>query len=210
MKTIVCFGDSNTWGSDPVTDTRFPFDVRWPGVLRRLLGDGYWVIEEGLPGRTTVWDDPIEGFKNGRDYMIPCLKSHMPIDLITIMLGSNDLKKRFSLSAFDVAEGAGVLVEIVQRSDAGPEGKPPKLLLIAPPPLAALPGTRLADMFEGAQEKSLKLAEQFRRVAQERGCELLNAGDVITSSPIDAIHLEADQHRRLAEAVAEQVKSMLV
>ncbi|MBC7812535.1 MAG: hydrolase, partial [Burkholderiales bacterium] len=116
MKSIVCFGDSNTWGYDPVSKGRFARDKRWTGVLRQTLGEGYLIIEEGLNGRTTVWDDPIGYFKNGRDYLIPCLDTHCPFDLITIMLGTNDLKKRFSVSAYDIADSAGMLVDIVQRS----------------------------------------------------------------------------------------------
>lgn len=100
MKTIVCYGDSNTWGYDPVTMDRLPITQRWTGVLAQELGAGYRVIEEGLNGRTTVWDDPIEGYKNGKEYLIPCLETHRPIDLITILLGTNDLKMRFSVSAY--------------------------------------------------------------------------------------------------------------
>ena len=91
MKTILCFGDSNTWGYNPENGQRFGPEERWTGILRNSLGEDYRVIEEGLNGRTTLWDDPIAGFKNGLDYLMPCLESHMPFDLITIMLGTNDL-----------------------------------------------------------------------------------------------------------------------
>lgn len=207
MKTILCYGDSNTWGYDPATGERFPRDVRWPGVLRQTLGEGYWVVEEGLGGRTTVWDDPIEGYKNGKEYLIPCLETHRPLDLVTIMLGTNDLKKRFSLSAFDIAEGAGVLVRTVQKSEAGPAGGAPKVLLIAPPPIARL--TEFAEMFEGSEEKSRRFGEHYRRVAEECGCPFLDAGQVIVSSALDGIHFEAEEHRKLGEAVAARVKELL-
>jgi lysophospholipase L1-like esterase len=106
VRTILRYGDSNTRGFDPEPGERFPEDVRWPGVLRTRLGDDYRVIEEGLSGRTTVWDDPIEGVhKNGRTYLRPCLESHSPVDLIALMLGTNDLKKRFGSSASDIAQG---------------------------------------------------------------------------------------------------------
>ena len=104
MKTILCYGDSNTWGYDPSSQQRFGPEERWTGVLQKELGMEYRIIEEGLNGRTTVWDDPIEGFKNGMSYLIPCIESHKPFDLITIMLGTNDLKIRFSVSAYDIAE----------------------------------------------------------------------------------------------------------
>lgn len=207
LKTILCYGDSNTWGWNPATEERYARDERWPGVLRQEVGEGYLVIEEGLPGRTTVWDDPIEGYKNGKEYLIPCLESHRPIDLVTILLGTNDLKVRFSVSAYDVASGTGVLVDIVQRSDAGPNGGAPSVLLMAPPPLGRL--TEYAEMFEGAKLKSRKLAEHFRRVADEYGCAFLDTSDIIVSSDIDGVHIEADEHRKLGQAVAAVVRNML-
>lgn len=207
MRTILCYGDSNTWGYDPATTERFDRDTRWPGVLRQELGEGYLVIEEGLNGRTTVWDDPIEGYKNGKEYLIPCLETHKPLDLVVIMLGTNDLKKRFSVSAFDIAYSAGVLVDAVKKSEAGPDAAAPKVLLVCPPPVGKL--TEFAEMFEGAEEKSRRLAEWFRRVAQEQGCQLLEAGESVTSSDLDGIHFEADEHRKLGQAVAGAVKQIL-
>lgn len=207
FKTVLCYGDSNTWGYDPRTGGRYPRDTRWPGVLRRALGEGYLVIEEGLNGRTTVWDDPIEGYKNGKSYLIPCLETHRPIDLVVIMLGTNDLKMRFSVSAFDIANGAGVLVDVAQRSATGPGGGPPQVLLVAPPPVAKLTG--FAEMFEGAERKSARFAEQYRRVATERRCAFLDASTVIRSSDLDGIHLEAGEHEKLAVAVARKVEAIL-
>lgn len=208
MKTIVCYGDSNTWGAIPGQEGRYGRDERWPGVLRQELGAGYLIIEEGLGGRTTVWDDPIEGYKNGKEYLIPCLASHQPLDLVMIMLGTNDLKKRFSLTAFDIAHGAGVLVEIAQNSAAGPDGQAPKVLLLAPPPLAQLAGTEFADMFEDGEAKSKQLAYHYRRVAQELGCDLLDTAEVIVSSPLDGIHFEVAEHRKLGQAVAARVRKI--
>ena len=207
MKTIVCFGDSNTWGYDPVTKERLGRDARWTGVMWQTLGEGYAVIEEGLNGRTTLWDDPIEGYKNGKDYLIPCLETHRPFDLMTIMLGTNDLKKRFSVSAYDIASSAGVLVDIVKNSDAGLNRNPPKVLLLAPPPVTKL--TDFAQMFEGSQEKSKRFAEEFRRTAAEHGCELLDTSTVIVSSDLDGIHFEAAEHQKLGRAVAAKIKQML-
>ncbi len=92
IKTILCYGDSNTWGYIPATAGRYPPDVRWPGVMRKLLGEKYNVIEEGLNGRTTVWEDPYKPGRNGLELLIPILDSHNPIDLVVVMLGTNDLK----------------------------------------------------------------------------------------------------------------------
>jgi lysophospholipase L1-like esterase len=208
MKRILCYGDSNTWGYDPATQDRFERDTRWTGVLRNSLGEGYEVIEEGLNGRTTVWDDPIEGYKNGHTYLIPCLETHRPLDLVVIMLGTNDLKMRFSLPPSDIASGAGMLVKAVQQSEAGYTGKPPKVLLIAPPPVARL--SEFAEMFTGAEEKSKKLSKWFRQIAGELGCAFLDAGEVIVSSELDGIHFQAAEHRKLGQAIARQVQAIVV
>lgn len=207
MKTIVCFGDSNTWGYHPGTKERYGRDERWTGVLRNALGAEYLVIEEGLNGRTTVWDDPIEEYKSGKNYLIPCLVTHKPLDLVIIMLGTNDLKKRFSLAASDIAKGAGVLVAMAQRTDTGPGGQPPKVLLLAPPPVGKL--TEFADMLEGSEEKSRKFGTYYQQIAEELGCAFFDTSDVIVSSDVDGIHFDVDEHRKLGEKVAEIVQEIL-
>ena len=206
MKVIMCYGDSNTWGYNPATGERFPEDERWTGVLKRELGDGYKIIEAGLNGRTTVWDDPIEGDKNGKEQLIPFLETNKPLDLVIIMLGTNDLKMRFSVPASDIADGAGVLVGMVQKSETGVNGSP-KVLLIAPPPVSKL--TNFAEMFQGAEAKSKKFSQHYRRVAEERGCDFLDTANVIVSSDLDGIHLEKDEHQKLGKAVAHAVRDIL-
>ncbi len=208
MKTIVCYGDSNTHGSNP-SGGRFGLHERWAGVLRDALGAGYWVVEEGLGGRTTVWPDAIEGeHKSGKAHLPVVLESHQPIDLVILLLGTNDLKLRFSVPAQDVARGVALLAAMVQCSPAGPGGSPPKVLLIAPPPFAPLTG--FTEMFQGGEEKSRQLAGYYREMAQQLGCAFLDAGEVIVSSPIDGIHWESGQHARLGLAVAEKVREILV
>ena len=207
MFEVLCYGDSNTWGYDPESLERFSRDERWPGVLQQALGDKYHVIEEGLGGRTTVWDDPIEGYKNGKEYLIPCLATHAPLDLVIILLGTNDLKKRFSVTAQDIAFGAGVLVDIVNKSGSGRNLKAPKVLLLVPPPLGKL--TDLNEMFEDGREKSQKFSEHFKNVATMYSCELFDTLTVIKSSDIDGIHLEKETHQQLGEAVAKIVKTLL-
>jgi lysophospholipase L1-like esterase len=206
VKTILCYGDSNTWGYNPRTQDRFSFEQRWTGVLAQQLGPAFRIVEEGLNGRTTVWDDPIEGYKNGKEYLIPCLESHRPIDLVVIMLGTNDLKTRFSVSAYDIGQSAAVLVDIVQKSASGPGGLAPRVLLIAPPVVGKL--TEFAEMFEEAESKSNKFSEYYRRVTELYHCHFLDAARVIVSSDLDGIHFEADQHEMLAKAIAGKVKEI--
>ena len=207
MAVIVAFGDSNTWGYDPSRGTRFAPDIRWTGVMRRELGAAHTVIEEGLNGRTTVFTDPIEPDRRGADYLPPCLRSHAPLDVLIIALGCNDMKGRFSASPGDIAFGAERLILMARAEPAGPNGAPPKVLLVAPPPIAKL--TALAEMFEGATEKSRALAARYREVAKLHGVGFVDAGQFIACSDLDGIHFEADQHAILGHALAEAVRMTL-
>ena len=211
MKTVLCYGDSNTWGCIPLEGPgrarRFPPATRWPGVLRSELGEGYWVVEEGLSGRTTVWDDALSPHRNGRELLPPLLLTHEPLDLVIIMLGTNDLKHRIGVSAREIAEGAGMVVDIVAGSDCGPDGGAPQALLVCPPPVAHL--DELDDEFEGATEKSGQLAGHYAAIAEVRSCAFFDAGSVISSSDVDGIHLDEPEHRVLGQAIAGHVRTLV-
>ena len=138
--TLLLFGDSNTHCTMPMRElgerNRHPLNVRWTSLIASKLGDDWRVIDEGLPGRTTVHDDPIEGaHKNGATVLPAILETHRSISVIAIMLGTNDLKYRFGVNAFDIAQSIGKLIRIIRASDCGPEGEPPKIIVIAPPPI---------------------------------------------------------------------------
>src|SRR5688572_11328331 len=155
MKTILCYGDSNTHGADPSNGPRFDRHTRWPGVLQNNLGHHYWVVEEGCSGRTTVLDDPFDPRKNGAASLLMLLESHQPIDLVVIFLGTNDLKHCFGASAESIARGVETLVGICRSSTTGPGCfNSPDVLVIAPPPLVEIAGTPYAEMFAGGEEKS--------------------------------------------------------
>ena len=211
MTTILCFGDSNTHGTVPMHHRddvrRFGPGERWPGVLRRELGTGFTVIEEGLPGRTTVHDDPIEGVhKNGLWYLRACLESHRPIDIMTLMLGTNDLKSRFGVQPLDIGESIGILLDTIAKSGAGPNDGAPRVLLMAPPPLAKL--SVLGDMFHGGFEKSQRLGVAYRPLAEKYGAAFLDAGTIIRTSDTDGVHFEPGEHETLGKAVAGIIRTM--
>lgn len=211
MRTVLCYGDSNTWGCIPLTGPgaprRFPPDERWLGVLRRDLGDGYWVVEEGLNGRTTVWEDELEPHRNGREFLLPTLLSHQPIDLVIVMLGSNDLKRRIGVSAAEIAEGAGQLVDIVRTSACGPAGGAPDALLVCPPPIGRL--GQFAEEFAGAPEKSRQLAGYFKAVADARSCAFLDAGAHVSASEADGVHMDREAHAALGSVLAKVVQTIV-
>ena len=206
MKNILCFGDSNTHGANPANGSRYDIHERWPGVLRDTLGADYWVIEEGQGGRTTVWPDPIEGIKAGKDYLPPCLESHAPLDLVILLLGTNDLKNRFSLGAADIALGAQTLVRLIQISQCGPRYGAPQALLVAPPPVLGIP--HLWGPMSGAPEKSRHLAVEYKQVADQMNCHFLDAGALIQSSRLDGFHWEVEEHHKLGLAVASLVRKI--
>ncbi|HVO03929.1 MAG TPA: SGNH/GDSL hydrolase family protein [Candidatus Cybelea sp.] len=210
MRTLLCYGDSNTHGTAPMhdldDDRRFGPTERWVGVLRAALGADWFVVEDGLPGRTTVLDDPIEGiYKNGLTYLTPCLESHRPLDLVAIMLGTNDLKARFGMPPSDIAAGAGLLVEQVAIA-LGRMKQSAKVLLVAPPPILEV--GCLADMFAGGAVKSQAFARHYQATAARLGAAFLDAGSVIASSKIDGIHLDLPAHQALGAALAGAVKQL--
>lgn len=207
MKSVLCYGDSNTWGHDPETRTRYPPHVRWTGVLAARLGAGYRVVEEGLNGRTTRWDDPIEPHRNGMTYLRPCVESHRPLDLVVVMLGTNDLKRRFDLSPSDIAQSAAVVAETAQRFALRGDGRNARALLVAPPAVGTL--TEYDQMFDGAREKSRQFSHYFRLAAQWQNVAYYDAGSVIVSSEKDGIHFDADEHRKLGEGLADEVRLLI-
>ena len=211
QKTILAYGDSNTHGTMPMVtleDTgRFGPAERWPGVCAEALGAGFRVIEEGLPGRTTVHADPIEGaYKNGLAVLPAILETHRPIDLVVLMLGTNDLKQRFSLPAGDIGRSMGLLVQTVLQSTAGPANGRPRILVVAPMPVEEV--GCLAEMFTGGAAKSRGVAGAYAGVAALHGTDFLDAGEVIAVSPLDGIHFDAAAHAALGKAIAGKIKEM--
>lgn len=209
MKDILVFGDSNTWGADPADDDRrFAWPVRWPGVLQRELGDDYHVVENGLGGRTTVYDGRLLPDRSGIALFAPVLECHAPLDLVVLMLTTNDISYPH-ISAAEAANGAAELAHLVLRSELGPEGAAPKVLLICPPPVGPFENNWRPELWAGADVKSRALPREFARVATALDVPWLDAGRLITTSPLDGWHLEASQHELLGVAVAARVRELL-
>jgi lysophospholipase L1-like esterase len=205
-RAILCFGDSNTWGCPPGGGERFPRDVRWPGVLQRRLGDGYYVVEEGLNGRTATLEHPWVDGRSGRPYLLPCCRSHAPLDLVIIFLGTNDLWDHYRLAADDIALACASLVGVVRAAECGRDGATPPVLLVCPPPIRAT-GPEAAE-YETAVSKSHGLGKCFAEAAEAVGAELLDLDGVVEYSEEDPIHLEADAHRTLAHSVEPLVRRL--
>jgi len=210
MRTVLCYGDSNTHGQAPggTPLDRYPLSKRWPGVLARELGAEWYVIEEGLSGRTTVHDDPIEGaIKNGRTYLRPCLMSHAPVDLVIIMLGTNDLKARFGQPASEVAMGIGCLIHDIRELAPGPNGRTPEIMVVAPPPMLD-DIKEWEQIFKNAQPKSRELNLQFEIMADSLEVHFFDAGSVCECDPLDGFHINDSAHRALGEALAREVEAI--
>lgn len=203
---ILCFGDSLTWGFDPDKRTRIDEDERWTGALQNLLGEEYKVIEEGQNGRTIATDDPAEGEKNGLKYIIPCIESQNPLDLMILMLGGNDLKRKFSYASMDIAGEMQIFLEKVQAYNRFRMNDHMKILLISPPIIGEnAENSWLADCFDfkNCVKVSSELADWYKQLADMYGCYFLDAAKVAEVSPSDGVHFDAENHMKLAKAIYE-------
>lgn len=214
-KTVLCFGDSLTWGWVPAEGTaptqRFAPDVRWTGVLATTLGDGFAVIEEGLSARTTNVDDPTDPRLNGAAHLPITLASHLPLDLVILMLGTNDTKDYFRRTPLDIALGMSVLAGQVLGS-AGGVGTvypAPKVLVVAPPPLTPMPDPWFQMIFAGGQEKSAALADAYRALCAFMKIPFFDAGSVISTDGSDGVHFTQENNRDLGVALADEVRRIL-
>ena len=208
-KRILCFGDSNTWGYVAGENfVRYPENVRWTSVLQNELGDDFTIIEEGYNGRTTVWHDHIEDRMCGADYFPACIDSHSPLDIVIIMLGTNDTKCCFPVNASNIAAGAARIALMAKNSPFGKEyGKNPKVLLISP---IEIREPKFSGMFD---EKSAEISKEFANTFKEQadiiGCDFLCGADIAEPDEKDGVHMTKEGHRAFGKAVAKKIKEML-
>jgi lysophospholipase L1-like esterase len=205
-KRILCYGDSNTWGDTPDKITfRYPVNIRWTGQLQQKLGDGFEIVEEGLCGRTTTIDDPKEEGRNGKVYLKPCLQTHNPLDLIILMLGTNDLKERFNLSTYQISKNIEELIIIIKNNGLTKDNKSPTILLISPILVNEHSNIPMEGM-KGAGEKSKQFAKLYEQVAIEQKCQFVNLSQYVEPSKIDGCHLDPDSHTNIAEVFEQKIK----
>jgi lysophospholipase L1-like esterase len=210
MATILCFGDSNTWGAKPqiISDSialqtlRYNENERWPAILQQALTDKHKVIEEGQPSRTLVHNPCFSGNKSGVRYLDACLKQYSPA-LVLFMLGTNDLKKRFSLSAQEISLS---MMDLAAKTlNYSPDLTPPKIkvMIICPPVINEV--GHYAKIYAGGRVKSKQLNQYYQQNANKLGCDFFDAGSVVTSSVEDGVHWHREQHKRLAKALLPQI-----
>tara|TARA_B100001115_G_scaffold106680_1_gene78671 strand:+ start:1631 stop:2269 length:639 start_codon:yes stop_codon:yes gene_type:complete len=212
MKTILCFGDSNTWGYSPKDGSRFPPNIRWTGTLQSLLGADYNIIEEGLNGRTTFINEKGRGaraFRSGSDLFPTILESHRPLNLVIIMLGSNDLKLEYNLSVEEIAKGAKALCKQVIDSEYLVEN-PPLILLISPTHFNSEIIEHGIEIFGDPSEKSRQFAKHYQKVAEELGIYFLDAAKYVVPSEGEGIHWDADQHIKFGKVLAQKIAKILL
>ncbi len=201
MTNILCFGDSNTFGTNP-SGGRWMLHERWPSILQDLLGEEYRIVEEGLGGRTTVIEDGLEGDKNGRRHLPMLLRSHRPLDLVIIMLGTNDMKHRFSMLPEDIARGTEELGKIVETYDYGPAYPIPRVLLVSPIHIReGIEHSVFTGFSPDAVLTSHQLAPLYKETARRHNWLFFDAATVSEASKRDMLHMERDDHWKLAEAL---------
>lgn len=214
MKTILCYGDSNTYGYNPEDGFRYPYKQRWTSILQENLKEKAIIIPEGLNGRTTCFEDEIRPGRNGVTYLDPCLHTHGPIDLVVLMLGTNDLKIRFQATPTDIGKAIERLIKMIL--DITPQkrrdGKPSKILLVSPIHL----GDNLCDIesgeemgFERGIQYSKRLAPIYKQWADTYHIEFMDAAEYAKPSELDACHLSAEGHASLGAAITEKCEEIL-
>ena len=214
MKTILCYGDSNTWGyavgswvEKSQYFERYSPNIRWTRRLQKLLGKNYYVIEEGLNGRTTDIVDPDAPYKSGEAYLLPCLCSHAPIDLVILFLGCNDFKTQFSRSITQVSKGMEKLIKIIQSTTTGKDMRStPEILLIGYPELFAEESVN--QDYKGGIEKSKKFHQYYSKLAKRYDCYYLNAAPHVKMSKLDGCHLDEKANMKMAEILNKKIKAI--
>ncbi len=211
MQHILVYADSLSWGIVPTTRRRFAFEQRWPGVMEgglRSSGLNVRVIEDCLNGRRTAWDDPFKPGRNGLVGLAQRIEIHSPLDLVILMLGTNDFQSMHEHNAWHSAQGMCVLVSVIRTAPIEPGMPVPGVLVVAPPRIRSPKGP-IAPKFEGGDRKCAGLSAAYRTVCEEVGCHFFDAESVTTSSLVDGVHLDVEQHRVLGEALAAVVKPLL-
>jgi len=207
MQQILVYGDSLSWGIIPNTRQRLVFDQRWPGVLENILkaaGHSVRVIENCLNGRRTVWDDPFKEGRNGSRGLAQAIEMHSPLQLVILVLGTNDFQGTHHNDALLAAQGVARLVNIVRQAPIEPGMAKPEILIVAPPEIVEPRGS-MAAKFPGAAKRSAGFALELARVADEAGILFLDGGGATEASAVDGIHLDAEQHVLLGEAIARKI-----
>lgn len=208
---VFVYGDSMSWGIVPGSRQRLPFEARWPGVLESALqqrGVRVRITEDCLNGRRTVWEDPFKAGRNGRQGIEQRIEAQSPLDLVILLLGTNDFQATHQNQAWHSAQGVAAVVGAVRQAPIEPGIPIPPILIVAPPPVG-VPSGLMAEKFAGAAEKGQGAAEAYHRVATETGCAFFDSGTVIGTSPVDGVHLDAEDHRRLGLALAPEVMVLL-
>ena len=207
MKTVLCYGDSNTYGYEPLSGTRYPKEQRWTTILQNKLGAEYEVVPEGLNGRTTAYDRPDYVWKNGFPYLAPCLATNKPLDYVIFMLGTNDCNADLHLSENDIARGMERLIEEVENVIPDMQDYLPKMILIAP--AAIRDGWESSPFAEQLNEDSIRkshaIAPLYKAIAEKHGCLFLDVSETLEVSPYDCEHLTVNSHAKLAELLAEMI-----
>ncbi len=203
VQSILCYGDSNTWGRDPDTRGRFDTGIRWTCLVQKALGEKFLVIEEGLVGRTTVRDDPEWDNRNGKTFLPIVLETHSPLDIAIFALGANDLKSRFNLSPREIAEGVRELLDCAMKGSHAPASA----VIVCPPPCTHFIYEFYKE-FDGAVEKSQELARYYSAVAKEFKCGFVDAGKFLKPSSLDGLHFDAAGHKVFAEKMVDYITNI--
>lgn len=211
MKQILVYGDSLSWGIIPDTRKRFRFDERWPGLLEIQLNESGChsrVIEDCLNGRRTVWDDPIKPGRRGVEGLAQRIEANSPLDLVIVLLGTNDFQSMHQNGPEDSAKGIAKLITEIRSAPIEPGMTHPDILVVAPPELRQAKGV-IAEKFVGAENKAKGLNQAIQAIAKKHDCHFFDAASVTEASRGDGVHLDLEQHATLGQSLVPVVRAIL-
>ena len=211
MKHLLVYSDSLSWGIIPTTRKRLAFERRWPGILEVALnanGHKVRVVEDCLNGRRTVWEDPFKPGRNGLAGLAQRIEIHSPLELVILMLGTNDFQSMHDNNAWHSSQGIAALVSAIHHAPIEPGMPVPDILVVAPPPIQTPKGP-IASKFKGGESKCVGLAAAYKTVCEEYGCHFFDAATVAATSSVDGVHLDAEQHEALGAALSTIVGRLL-
>lgn len=210
MINILCYGDSNTFGFVPVMMERYAFNERWTGVLQSILGDEYKIIENGLCGRTTMFDDPCKSGRNGLESISNALEISKPLDLVIISLGTNDLKVKYSAPSNTIAQGIRRIILNIRNYDYEIKCNVPQILVLAPPPLGDKVEivNKLSEFDKNSISISKELAEKYKLLSEIENVHFFDLGTIVKASDEDQIHFTKESHMIIAKHLSDIIKNI--
>lgn len=205
MKKIICYGDSNTFGVNPLNGRRYASETRWTGILSKILGDEFKIAEEGCNNRTCFFMNPDGILQSAPKHLPQCLEKHKSFDIFILALGTNDLQKIFDINESIVENGLTNSINLIRKYN------PNVRIIIIPPVILneeVLNGTFSYQFDEKSIENSNSIQKKYSICAEKENCEIVDFNQYVAPSKLDGLHFDEMSHKIMAEQIANQINNL--